>query len=561
MKNFLCYLIITLLIVFNSFGQMSFTTEQWLEDLEYVVNQLREHHPNLYYRVSEKDFKHAMLIAKEEIKHSKSDIESFFAIRKVMAHIRDGHTQLFDIPGMTDFRFPFRLEKFSDGVFISVIRRDYHKYLGSRVTAVNGKPVEHVLELNEATIGIDSAFGKSRPSVQMITFAKIMAGLGITENEKYIELELITKEGENEKVTIESVYDNRPILWSNRMNQAPAKGEYVSTATLLGEKTPLHLKKQGDNIEFYWFEHLKKDRAIYFQYNQVANQRGHKETWIEFTERFWLYVDHNDDEIDKLIIDIRYNDGGNGRTMFPFISNIIKRDKFRQGKNLFVLIGNRTYSAAVIFMHELAEYTDAVFVGSPSASPFNFFSDMKTVGQLPNCGAGLGISSRQIDNAWFPQTDYFQPDIPAPFSSLDYFSGKDPVLDVCLHGDIRSVEDVAVEEGAENALKYYKKLKKKYASINWWNSLDQSILEYKLNQTGYRLMEAGDFKQASELFRLNTILFPDSFNVWDSYGEMFMVKGDSKNAIRYYEKSLKLNPENENARQMIKQIKEKNEKK
>ena len=168
------------------------------------------------------------------------------------------------------------------------------------------------------------------------------------------------------------------------------------------------------------------------------------------------YIDEHD--IQKLIIDVRYNDGGNGRTMIPFINEIIKRDRFCNGENLYVLVGNRTYSASVIFMTELAVHTDVIFVGSPPSSPFNFFSDMLRYENLPNSGAGLGIASRQIDNAWSSQTIYFSPDIPAPFSSKDYFSGKDPALEMALKGNFLSVAEYTAINGAEKGKQYLQEL-------------------------------------------------------------------------------------------------------
>ena len=59
---------------------------------------------------------------------------------------------------------------------------------------------------------------------------------------------------------------------------------------------------------------------------------------------------------------------------------------------------------------------------------------------------------------------------------------------------------------------------------------------------------------ALELFELNTRVFPDASNTWDSLGEAHMTLGNDDEAIRAYEKSLELDPGNENAREMIVRI-------
>jgi tetratricopeptide (TPR) repeat protein len=51
-------------------------------------------------------------------------------------------------------------------------------------------------------------------------------------------------------------------------------------------------------------------------------------------------------------------------------------------------------------------------------------------------------------------------------------------------------------------------------------------------------------------------LYPGSSNVWDSMAEALMYAGDYKKAIAYYEKSIAINPKNENGKEMIKKMKE-----
>jgi len=50
-------------------------------------------------------------------------------------------------------------------------------------------------------------------------------------------------------------------------------------------------------------------------------------------------------------------------------------------------------------------------------------------------------------------------------------------------------------------------------------------------------------------------LFPESWNVYDSLAEAYAVKGDTGLAIQYYERSLELNPDNQNAKDRLKKLK------
>jgi cytochrome c-type biogenesis protein CcmH/NrfG len=54
--------------------------------------------------------------------------------------------------------------------------------------------------------------------------------------------------------------------------------------------------------------------------------------------------------------------------------------------------------------------------------------------------------------------------------------------------------------------------------------------------------------------RKNLLQHPDSSNAWDSLGEAYMRRGDTKSAIEHYQRSLKLNPANTNAVKMLEKL-------
>jgi tetratricopeptide (TPR) repeat protein len=81
--------------------------------------------------------------------------------------------------------------------------------------------------------------------------------------------------------------------------------------------------------------------------------------------------------------------------------------------------------------------------------------------------------------------------------------------------------------------------------------------EVELNLYGYQLMNAGNTDKAIEIFILNTKRHPESANVWDSLGEAYATKGDKKNAIINFKKSLSMNPPDNvraNSEKFLKQL-------
>jgi tetratricopeptide (TPR) repeat protein len=81
--------------------------------------------------------------------------------------------------------------------------------------------------------------------------------------------------------------------------------------------------------------------------------------------------------------------------------------------------------------------------------------------------------------------------------------------------------------------------------------------EQLLNQVGYALLRSGRADAAVAAFELNVELYPTSANVYDSLGEGQAAAGDVAVAIRNYERSLELDPNNTNAREKLRELKKK----
>ena len=80
--------------------------------------------------------------------------------------------------------------------------------------------------------------------------------------------------------------------------------------------------------------------------------------------------------------------------------------------------------------------------------------------------------------------------------------------------------------------------------------------EQDLNALGYSFLGNEELDKALEVFKLTTILFPDSSNAYDSYGEALLKADKKEDAIKMYEKSIELNPENENGKTVLQQLRE-----
>jgi tetratricopeptide (TPR) repeat protein len=80
-----------------------------------------------------------------------------------------------------------------------------------------------------------------------------------------------------------------------------------------------------------------------------------------------------------------------------------------------------------------------------------------------------------------------------------------------------------------------------------------ALREDLLKFFGYQLLR--DFNapdRAVRYFEMATEAYPRSWAAWESLGEAYLVTGDKDKAGQMYERSLTMNPQNENAKRMLK---------
>ncbi|MDB6095323.1 MAG: alkyl hydroperoxide reductase/Thiol specific antioxidant/Mal allergen [Verrucomicrobia bacterium] len=79
--------------------------------------------------------------------------------------------------------------------------------------------------------------------------------------------------------------------------------------------------------------------------------------------------------------------------------------------------------------------------------------------------------------------------------------------------------------------------------------------EGALNQLGYRYLSQQNIPAAIFVLRTNAQLHLESWNVYDSLGEVYVIAGDQAQATANFEKSLSLNPKNANASEFLAEFK------
>ena len=548
MKEIVCFIIFSLMQPLGGQAQFpSLSKDQWKTDLSSMMATIDSIHPSPYAKLPKAEFDKAAADLASDI----SDLTAAQIAARMMqivARLGDGHSHL--APCGFNRWFPIRCYLFTDGLFITAIEPALQEFVGSKVMKIGSLDVKDALAKAQSLKGSDNRFGEMENCVLYLFNADLLEALGVISGANQITLEVERPIGTvRTAITLRSQTVEKQsnwMEWGEMYGPVPdlmtAFGR-VSSDFRKGDATlPLHLRMRLP----YWFEYLTESKSVYFQFNFVEREWNHV-TFEDFTKSLFAFIDAND--VRKFVIDIRYNSGGDGSLLDPFLHEIIKRDKINRKGTLFVLVGRKTFSAAVMLIGSLKRHTNAYFVGEPAGAPLNHRGEAQSY-SLPNSNFLLQLSSLYYQVGG-PQdrSEYFQIDFPSQFSSDQYFSGADPALELVLRNDLKNLCDALLEDSQEAgaALRRVEEMKIDYV---WYTPFSET----EMNATGYRLLRAGRLAESITAFLLNTKSYPGSWNTWDSLAEAYLKAGNIPLAIETYKKSLELNPGNLAARQAIEKM-------
>ncbi|HET6768375.1 MAG TPA: tetratricopeptide repeat protein, partial [Chitinophagaceae bacterium] len=316
--------------------------------------------------------------------------------------------------------------------------------------------------------------------------------------------------------------------------------------------TPNYLKHLD---KIYYYEYLPESKTVYVRHSQIQDDKD--EAIPAFYKKVFEFIDKND--VEKLVLDVRLNGGGNNYKNKPIVTGIIESKKINKPGKFFVIIGRRTFSACQNLVNELSNYTNAVFVGEPTSENINFYGDNRRI-ELPKTRLPVFLSfAWWQDKPQWENAPWLAPQLAVEMSFDDYKTNKDPALDACLNfsdqdlvlDPIGHLKELFMAGKLDQVEAEAKRMTgdPKYQYVNF---------EQKFNQAGYDLMNSKQMESALFVFQLNTKLYPKSANTWDSLAEACWKSGKTDKAVEYYNKAIELDPHGatgDNSRNALKQIK------
>lgn len=397
--------------------------EGWRTDLQFLVREIKRRGWNLFPRIgAEADFD-AQARKLHEAIPKLTDAQVAVEMMRLMRKVGDGHSGLL---GPTTARkewletIPVLFYMFEEGLFITAADPKHKDLLGSQVIRFGGRTADEIVGTIHAMSSEDNNIWIKQIAPYRMRHLPLLHAAGAIPDPDKVELVLRGMDGRERTVVLTSD-TTQPNIW----NVKPNPPEWVNLPQSLGTPVPLYLKNAAAP---YWFEYLRERRAVYFQFNSVRNDE--KEPLAAFSERLFKFV--GDNEVDKLVVDMRWNNGGNTGLLRPLLQGLIKNEKINQRGKLFVIVGRRTFSAAQNAATYFERDTNAIFVGEPTGSSPNFVGEEDPF-VLPYSKILANVSHLYWQSS-YPQDQrtWVAPQIYVPPTFSAYRANGDPALEAIL---------------------------------------------------------------------------------------------------------------------------------
>lgn len=516
--------------------------EKWRDDLRHMAREMEARHKNLFHTMTREQFEGAVRRLHERIP-TLARHQIVVELARIAASVGDGHTNVAPTrdPKIGFRMLPFKLYLFRDGMYVRAAERSHAELLGARVIKIGDLGVEESVTRAREIVGRDNEMDVRFFAPLLLAMPEVLHALGLSESPASARF-TFEKGGRQQTLTLKPFGPADLLPPDTDLSWLPKEG-WVDMRD--GAPPPLWLK---DPKNKFWFEQLPNSKVVYAQINEVNNRAD--ESLADFAKRLLGFVEAN--EVEKIVLDLRLNRGGNGTLLRPLVLGLVK-SKVNQRGRLFVLMGRSTWSAAQFLLNRLEGLTDVLFVGEPSGSKGNHYGDSRRI-TLPNSGVTVRVSIYYWQE-WEPwdARPWTAPHVTAELSSEEYRTGQDPVLKAALayvpRKPLAQVLDEALTEGgAERALKRFREFKADPS--NKFAETEEPLLV-----AGQRMLNEKRPDQSLLLFKLAAEESPHSSRAHFAVALAHSRVGNKEPAVKSLERALELDPKFYEATELLRQLK------
>jgi len=346
--------------------------DQWAADLEHLDTELRARHPDPFHNRREGEYIAILSQLAADARAAGPSVgrpladDMVTGMARLLATVGEGHTSLNASP---DAWFPLVTRWFgpegSRELRVVQARVADAAALGDEVIAIGELPLSTALSLLDECLSVDHPNGFAPQEPAALINSRIARGLGLADDTG-LTVTLRRPDASTYELTVPEVAAADLVLVD------------VWTGSPVDRDLPYH--HQG---EPRWYEVIGS--TMYVQYNSCD---------LDAYGFFQGIVDElGGGRIDRLVVDLRKNGGGDSRPGTWFAKAVRGIGTVNRPGGVYVLVGPRTFSSALMMAVDFMHNTEALFAGEPLAERVDLWGEVKRFA-LPSSGLVIGHSTR-----------------------------------------------------------------------------------------------------------------------------------------------------------------------
>lgn len=390
-------------------------TSDWEKDLDYLKTELPKKHIDLFFKQDKTSFESEIDELKKQA-NKLSDFEMAIKLQQLMVKFGDSHSGIqWNNYIKNDKTIPIYAVWFKDGIYIIKTSSTNKYILGKKIKGINGIDIDEIVKKLSTLLTIDNQAIVKKNIPYYLTLVQLLEYFDIVNDDK-IEFQLENTNGElsNQTVIIEPMNKENKLLVNLK-------------------SVPYYLQNER---KYFWNEYIKGSGIYYIQYNKCMSKEAEQKygnpdkaeslpSFVEFENEIFSTIENK--KINKFIFDMRLNSGGSSPQGTAFIEKLSKLENINQKGKLYVIIGRRTFSSAIINTIDFKDITKAIIVGEETSGKPNHYGEVKDF-LLPFSKLKVNYSTKHFVRV---KNDIgtIKPDIEIEISFSDYINGIDSVFE------------------------------------------------------------------------------------------------------------------------------------
>ena len=389
-------------------------TQHWQEDLDFFAREFPAKQKDFTLLVRPSDFETAVAELKRNVPQL-SDPEIVLELTRIVAGLGVAHTDVAfgSASAVGAFHgYPIQMQWFSDGLAVVAATPEHREMLGCRVLRIGSMTPEQVEAAVAPYIAHENGAKLRLDSPRFMNVAELMQYKKIAGADGRLSLTLVGANGK------EFTQEIKP---GGRAGSG--RGWVQATQAF---QIPAGLARKHPEAA-YWYEYLPDEQAFYIQYNKCINETNLP--FAVFARALFSLADAR--PIQRVIVDLRFNSGGNSSIVQPLLDGLKARPALSARGHLYALVGARTFSSGVFATMDLRNNLGAVLVGEPAANKPNHYGEQKVL-VLPNSKLLVHYSVKHFHLVANADPPAIEPDVVAAPTLNDFLAGRDRALDAAL---------------------------------------------------------------------------------------------------------------------------------